>query len=242
MDSSAPECCLRGLPPERLRRVISLAPALLLVGSLVIGLLALAWRSLHAYDSFLAIQGGWSFTQYGTVLTDPQFHTVLQRTLLMAVITPIVAVAIGVPYAMTLTCCKRRWVRLLLLIGVFVPLLTGDITRTYGLLVAIGPNGPLDWITSNVGLGSPHLLGTLWAIGIGIVQILLPAAVVVLLPSVLRIDPELGSAAMTSAHRRGQSSCGSRFHSCARESSLLSPPVSPWPWPRSPIPQSLAAA
>ena len=61
---------------------------------------------------------------------------------------------------MTLTRCKRRWVRLLLLIGVFVPLLTGDITRTYGLLVAIGPNGPLEWITSNVGLGSPHLLGT----------------------------------------------------------------------------------
>jgi putative spermidine/putrescine transport system permease protein len=185
------------IAPERLRRVVPLAPALLLVGSLVIGLGALAWRSLHAYDSFLAIQGGWSFTQYGTVLTDPQFHTVLQRTLLIAVITPIVAVAIGVPYAMTLTRCKRRWVRLLLLIGVFVPLLTGDITRTYGLLVAIGPNGPLDWITSTVGLGSPHLLGTLWAIGIGIVQILLPAAVVVLLPSVLRIDPELGSAAMT---------------------------------------------
>ena len=36
----------------------------------------------------------------------------------------------------------------------------------------------------------------LWGIGIGIVQILLPAAVVVLLPAVFRID-ELGSAAAT---------------------------------------------
>ena len=40
-------------------------------------------------------------------------------------------------------------------------------------------------------------MGSLWGIGIGIVQILLPAAVVVLLPAVLRIDPELGAAAAT---------------------------------------------
>jgi putative spermidine/putrescine transport system permease protein len=188
--------CTR-LAPERLRRTIPLVPGLLLVGSLVIGLVALAWRSLHAYDSFLAVQGGWSFAQYGTALSDPQFHSVLQRTLLMAVVTPVVAVAVGLPYATTMTRCSKRWVRLGLLIGMFVPLLTGDITRTYGLLVTIGPGGPLDWVTARLGLGTPHLLGSLWAIGLGIVQTLLPAAVVVLLPAVLRIDPELGSAAKT---------------------------------------------
>src|SRR6185437_10354335 len=53
------------------------------------------------------------------------------------------------------------------------------------------PGGPIEWLT---GL---RLVGNLWGVGLGIVQILLPAAVVVLLPAVLRIDPELGSAAMT---------------------------------------------
>jgi ABC-type spermidine/putrescine transport system permease subunit I len=96
-----------------------------------------------------------------------------------------------------MTRSARRWVRLALLIGMFVPLLTGDVTRTYGLLVTIGTGGPLEWVSSHLGLGTPHLIGSLWAIGLGMVQTLLPATVVVLLPAVLRIDPELGPAAMT---------------------------------------------
>lgn len=183
--------------PARIRRVLPLVPALVLVASLAAGLLALAWRSLHEYDSFLAVEGGWSLTQYSSLLVDPQFHTVLQRTALMAVLAPLVAVAIAIPYSMTMVRCRQRWLRLVLLIGVFIPMLTGDITRTYGLLVTIGPGGPLDWLTTAAGLGSVHLVGSLWGIGIGMVQILLPVAVVVLLPAVLRIDPELGSAAMT---------------------------------------------
>lgn len=183
--------------PGRLRRLLPVIPGLLLAGSLVVGLVALAWSSLHAYDSFLAVQGDWSLTQYATVFTDPQFRTVALRTLLMALITPIIAVAIGVPYAITMTRCTRRWLRLLLLIGLFVPLLTGDITRTYGLIAALGPGSPVEWIASTLGLGAPRLLGTPWAIGIGMVQTLLPAVVVVLLPAVLRINPELGAAAMT---------------------------------------------
>lgn len=187
----------RRAAPERLRRLIPLVPGLLLVGSLAAGLVALAVRSLHAYDSFLAVQGEWSLTQYTSVLNDPQFHVVAARTILMAVVLPIAAVAVGVPYAMTMTRCPRRWMRLMMLIALFIPLLTGDITRTYGLLAVLGPAGPVEWISSQVGFRAFDLVGSPWAIGIGIVQTLLPAAVVVLLPAVLRIDPELSSAAMT---------------------------------------------
>lgn len=183
--------------PRPVRRALPLVPGLVLAASLVVGLLALLWRSLHAYDSFLAVEGDWSMTQYSSLLADPQFHTVLQRTLLVAVATPLVAVVIAVPYVLTMARCRRRSMRLALLIGAFVPLLTGDITRTYGLLVTIGPGGPVDWLTGTLGPGSPHLVGSLWGIGLGIVQILLPAAVVVLLPAVLRINPELASAAST---------------------------------------------
>ncbi|PRC42140.1 hypothetical protein C6A85_000000112050, partial [Mycobacterium sp. ITM-2017-0098] len=166
-------------------------PALLLAGSLVAGLGVLLWSSLHSYDSFLAVPGDLSLTQYTDLTADPQFHTVLIRSLTMAVLAPLVAVGIAIPYALTLTRVRRRWLRLALLIGVFVPLLTGDITRTFGLLVTIGPGGPLEWLTG------VRLVGGLWGIGIGIVQILLPAAVIILLPAVLRINPELGAAAAT---------------------------------------------
>lgn len=182
-----------GVIPASIRRFAPLLPGLLLAASLVTGLAALLWRSLHSYDSFLAVQGEFSVTQYTDLLADPQFHTVLTRSLLVAVIAPAVAIAIAIPYAITLTRIRRRWLRLALLIGVFVPMLTGDITRTFGMLVTIGPGGPVEWLSG----GRLHLVGSLWGIGLGIIAILLPAAVVVLLPAVLRIDPELGSAAAT---------------------------------------------
>lgn len=177
--------------PTRLSRMVALVPGLLLAASLVAGLGVLLWSSLHSYDSFLAVQSDLSLAQYRDLVADPQFHTVLARSLTMAVLAPLVAVGIAIPYALTLTRVCRRWLRLALLIGVFVPLLTGDITRTFGLLVTIGPGGPLEWLTG------VRLVGGLWGIGIGIVQILLPAAVIILLPAVLRINPELGAAAAT---------------------------------------------
>ena len=177
--------------PGRLSRTVALVPALLLAASLVAGLAVLLWSSLHTYDSFLGVPGELSLTQYSDLVADPQFHTVLTRSLTMAVLAPLVAVAIAIPYALTLTRVRRRGLRLALLIGVFVPLLTGDITRTFGLLVTIGPGGPLEWLTG------ASLVGSLWGIGIGIVQILMPAAVIILLPAVLRINPEVGSAAAT---------------------------------------------
>ncbi|MEH3140986.1 MAG: hypothetical protein PGN37_12555 [Mycobacterium kyogaense] len=177
--------------PPRAGRVAALIPGLILAGSLVAGLGVLLWSSIHEYDSFLATEGDLSFTQYRDLVADPQFHTVLTRSVVMAVLVPMVAIAIAIPYALTLTRIRLRWLRLALLIGVFVPMLTGDITRTFGLLVTIGPGGPVEWLTG------ASLVGGLWGIGIGIVQILLPAAVVVLLPAVLRVNPELGAAAAT---------------------------------------------
>jgi putative spermidine/putrescine transport system permease protein len=84
----------------------------------------------------------------------------------------------------------------------FVPYLTGDITRTFGWLAVLGPRGPVAWFCDLLGVTPPNLIGTLWAIGLGTVQVLLPAAVVILLPAVLRLDPELENAASTLGARR----------------------------------------
>src|ERR1700748_2098749 len=63
--------------PSALRRLMALIPGLLMAGSLVTGLAALLWRSIHSYDSFLAVQGDFSLTQYTALVSDPQFRTVL---------------------------------------------------------------------------------------------------------------------------------------------------------------------
>jgi putative spermidine/putrescine transport system permease protein len=177
--------------------LLLLLPALALMSFLLAGLVVLAIHSLHRYDTFLLRAGPVSISQYTTVFGDPRFREVLERTLMMAAITTIITLALAVPFAVTMAHSARRWLKLTLLVIAFLPILTGDITRTYGWLVVLGPEGPIAWIVKGVGLGHLALLGTLWAVGIGTVQVLLPIAILVLLPAVLLIDLDLADAART---------------------------------------------
>ena len=142
-------------------------------------------------------QRQFSFTQYGQVLNDPQFHSDLSRTLIVGVSASLFTVAVSIPFTLVLARLRRRIWRLVLLIALFTPFLTGDITRTFGWIVALGPHGPIYKVANLLGLGNPVLLGTDWAIGIGITQVSIPIVVVVLLPAALKLDPELEAAART---------------------------------------------
>jgi putative spermidine/putrescine transport system permease protein len=182
---------------SRVTPYLLVLPALVLVLVLIAGVVSLTWSSLHTYDTFLGTSGKFSFTQYRQAVQDPQFGGVLVRTVLMAAITAVVTVLLSVPFTMVLGRIRSRGWRLVLLIAMFTPFLTGDVTRTFGWIVALGPHGPIHGLLHLLGLSSPTLLGTDWAIGIGIVQVTVPIVVVVLLPAVLKLDPELEAAAMT---------------------------------------------
>jgi putative spermidine/putrescine transport system permease protein len=173
-----------------------------LVGTLAVGIAFLAWTSFHAYDTFLATKGAFSVGEYTAILRDEQFQTDLVRTLTMSTLTAATAVLLALPYSIVMARSRRRWMRLGLMVVLFVPYLTGDITRTFGWLAVLGPRGPITWLCDLIGILPPNLTGTLWAIGLGTVQVLLPAAVVILLPAVLRLDPELENAASTLGARR----------------------------------------
>lgn len=192
---------------QRLRRVgpiLLITPGIALVVSLGIGLATLGWSSLHTYDSFLGLEGRVSTTQYSQVYHDPQFRIVLQRTLAMASLTALIAVALALPFSLVMANVANRTLRLALMVVIFIPFLTGDITRTFGWLALLGPQGPLVWVSNELGFQFPNLIGTLWAVGLGSTQVLLPVAVVILLPAVLRLDPELERAASTLGARKTQ--------------------------------------
>jgi putative spermidine/putrescine transport system permease protein len=186
----------------RVGPLLLVGPAIALVALLAVGVAFLAWKSLHAYDTFLGVQGAFGFSEYSAVVRDQQFQTDLVRTLSMSTLTAAIAVLLALPYSIVMARSRRRWLRLTLMIVLFVPYLTGDITRTFGWLAVLGPRGPVAWVCEQVGVTPPNLVGTLWAIGLGTVQVLLPAAVVILLPAVLRLDPELEHAAGTLGARR----------------------------------------
>jgi putative spermidine/putrescine transport system permease protein len=186
----------------RVGPLLLVTPAVALVSVLAAGIGFLAWGSLHAYDTFLGLQGKFSFKQYSTIVHDEQFQTDLGRTLAMASLTAAIAVVLAIPFGLVMARSRSRLFRLALMVVIFVPYLTGDITRTFGWLAVLGPNGPIAWICEQIGVPPPDVVGTLWAIGLGTVQVLLPAAVVILLPAVLRLDPELENAASTLGARR----------------------------------------
>lgn len=194
-----------GLGVRRLGPIVLVLPAVALVAILAVGIGYLAWGSLHAYDTFLGIQGKFSFSQYSAILSDRLFKVDLVRTLSMATLTAVISVSLAVPFSLVMARVASRTLRLALMVVIFIPYLTGDITRTFGWLAVLGPHGPLVWFCDRIGVKPPDLIGTLWSIGLGTVQVLVPAAVVILLPAVLRLDPELEHAASTLGARRYQS-------------------------------------
>jgi putative spermidine/putrescine transport system permease protein len=191
-----------GLRARKVGPVLLVAPAVALVSVLAVGIGILAWGSVHAYDTFLGTQGAFSLSQYSAIVSDEQFRTDFGRTLAMASLTGAIAVVLAIPFSLVMARSRSRLLRLALMVVIFVPYLTGDITRTFGWLAVLGPHGPIVWLCKHIGVQPPDLIGTLWAIGLGTVQVLLPAAVVILLPAVLRLDPELEHAAGTLGARR----------------------------------------
>ena len=188
----------------RVGGLLLLLPAAALMAFLIAGLVTLVSHSLHEYDTFLLEEGKLSTDQYRSVLEDRHFREVLVRTVTMSLLTTAVTLALAVPFALTMARTRRRWLRLALLVIAFLPILTGDITRTYGWLVVLDGNGPLAWLVETVGLGKLSILGTLWAVGIGTVQVLLPLAILIVLPAVVAIDPHLADAAETMGARPWQ--------------------------------------
>src|SRR5579859_3591012 len=109
--------------------VLLVTPAAALMGILAVGIGYLAWASLHTYDTFLDTQGHFSFVQYRTVATDSLFTTDLGRTLAMASLTALLAVGLALPFSLVMAKSASRPLRLVLMVIIFVPYLTGDITR-----------------------------------------------------------------------------------------------------------------
>lgn len=182
-----------GVAGARFGSFLMMLPGIALVSILAAGLVLLAWRSFHSFDPFLFREGPLSTANYSAVVQDDLIRTVFVRTLLMTLVSTVAAILIALPLAYVMTRTTRRWVRLLLLVTIFLPILTGDIARAYGWLVLLGREGLLSWVVG----GDPEMLGTLWAVGLGSVQILIPLSVVILLPAFQRVDVQLEQAAAT---------------------------------------------
>jgi putative spermidine/putrescine transport system permease protein len=132
------------------------------------------------------------------LVADPFYLEILARSILIAVVTAIIAAAMGYLLALSLWRAPK-WLKSYLVVMVLAPLLISVVIRTYGWMVILGDNGVLN--NALIYLGVIHqpvkIMFTRFAIVIGLVHVFLPFMALSVLASLERIDPAIPEAART---------------------------------------------
>lgn len=175
---------------------LMLAPALVLVGLLVLGLVEMADLSLRTLDmaTFLPSET-LSLENFRRAVTEPIFRTVAGRSLGAALIVTVATLVLAFPYAYAMVRTRSAALRKALLIALFLPFFIGQVVRAYGWLILLGNQGLVNEALGLVGLGPVRLLFNYWAVVFGLVQYMLPFAVLMLAPALTAIPDEIEAAA-----------------------------------------------
>ncbi|MDK1389560.1 Spermidine/putrescine transport system permease protein PotB [Ensifer psoraleae] len=184
--------------PASFKRTIPylmLAPAVLLVGLLVLGLIQIGDSSLRTLDtSTFLLSEEYTLENYHKAVTEPFFAIVAARSLIGSLIVTIVTLTFAFPYAYMMVRTRSAGLRKLLLIALFLPFFIGQVVRAYGWLIILGNQGMVNEALGLVGVAPLRLLYNYPAVLFGLVQYMLPFAVLMLAPALTAIPEELETA------------------------------------------------
>ncbi len=185
-----PSSFQRGLP------YLMLMPAVVLVGLLVLGLFQIGDTSLRTLDTntFLMSET-YTLANYHRVLTESFFATVAGRSLMGSLIVTVITLILALPYAYLMVRTPSARLRKFLLVALFLPFFIGQVVRAYGWLIILGNQGMVNEALGLVGVSPIRLLYNYPAVLFGLVQYMLPFAVLMLAPALTAIPGELESAA-----------------------------------------------
>jgi ABC-type spermidine/putrescine transport system permease subunit I len=160
-------------------RALLLPPALLLLVGLGVPLVAVLVEAISNLGA-------------GGVVSKPldtaAFRDGIVTTLLLAVLTTVISLVVGTIYALAMAVVRPGIARALsavLLLTFWISLLV----RTYGWLLALQPNGALDWLAGRSGGEGLGLFQTLPGLVLPMVHILLPYMVLPIYAATQSIDP-----------------------------------------------------
>lgn len=175
-----------------------LLPAFLVVGLLVLGLWQIADASLRTLDTttFLFSED-YRLDNFERALTTPYFLNIAARSLLAATLVTAITLALALPYAYVMVRTRSAFLRKFLLIALFLPFFIGQVVRAYGWLIILGSQGIANELLGLVGLGPFRLLFNYYAVLFGLVQYMLPFAVLMLAPALTAIPEETEAAAQS---------------------------------------------
>lgn len=173
-----------------------LAPAFLVVGLLVIGLLYIGDSSLRTLDrTTFQFSDTWSLENYQRALSESFTYTIIWRSLFGALIVTAVTLFLAFPYAYVMVRTRSALLRKALLIALFLPFFIGQVVRAYGWLIILGNQGIVNDVLGLVGIEPLRLLFNYPAVLFGLVQYMIPFAVLMLAPAMTAIPEEIEAAA-----------------------------------------------
>ena len=183
----------------RLAPWLFLLPAILVTGLLVAGLVPLVDASLRTLDRATFRMGEtWSLANFVTLWERPVYAVLAWRTIGAALTTTVLTLAIALPYAWLMVRTPKPWLKKLLLVSLFLPFFIGQVVRAYGWLIVLGNEGLINPGLGMLGLGPFKLLYHYPAVLLGLVQYMLPFAVLMLAPAFTAVgeEVELASASL----------------------------------------------
>jgi len=173
-----------------------IAPALILVGTLAYGLIEIAGTSLRTLDTdTFRLSESWSLANSEKAAQSSVYLKVGLRSLLGAVLTTALTLVLAFPYAYVMVRTQSALTRKLLLISLFLPFFIGQVVRAYGWLIILGNDGIVNHAIGLAGIAPQRFLFNFPAVVFGLVQYMLPFAVLMLAPALTAIAEEVETAA-----------------------------------------------
>lgn len=182
---------------DRRIRWALLAPGILgLIVSFVIPLLFMLRMSLNTGEPNGIVHETITFDTYMRALGDPYYWKVTLDTLWMGLATAFFCVLVSYPIALFLTRTESKWKGVLIALAI-APLLISAVVRTFGWMMLLGRQGMLNTLLVDWGLIKDPLVLTnnMQGVVIGLTEIFMPYAILVMISGFGRISSQLEEAA-----------------------------------------------
>jgi putative spermidine/putrescine transport system permease protein len=180
-----------------LRPLLLLTPPLawfllIYLASLVLLLITAFW----SIDPFTTqIVQVWNTNNFQVILTDPTYHNIIGRTVLIAALVTITDAALAFPFAYFMARVASRRVQTILFAAVLLPLWASYLARVYAWILILNHSGLLNWSLQSVGLPPANIGYTNVAMWLVFSYIWLPFMIIPVYSALERVPDSLLEAA-----------------------------------------------
>ncbi|RZU62409.1 ABC transporter permease [Zhihengliuella halotolerans] len=124
----------------------------LYIGSLVLLFITAFWKVDTFTSKVIPSFTLYNFTQ---ILTQPAYQLTALRTIGIALAVTLLCAALALPLGLYMAKIASRRVRMILAIGITLPLWAGYLVKVYSWRLSFTNGGPLDWLLAPLGATGP---------------------------------------------------------------------------------------